>query len=336
MKYPLLFALALVPLCLLAEDPKTVLGQGEKVTLTRKQEVDVTAPPHKEIPGAPVLYKVQMEAKGGGGIPPFYLVSGRVVSNNTGGALGRIPIFTGAEGMQPTLVALTNAEGEFKIRWWTDQARDGGDFLPADLSGSLYVGGGGWVALHMRDMSGLGVMYRYSLKRLSEIAKTADPAAPAMLPNGWHDVPSKDGERVELLSKGEVDVKPEAERPGREIFLGSIQMEADPDSSPPSFIVSGKVGTDNKEWSLEGVSIHIGAEGGMPTLRAMANLDGEFKFRLWIEEKRTSFRISVPPDFPGYLYVGGTLLGNDPGGHLFTTRRYSLKKLFEVTQAAAK
>ena len=37
----------------------------------------------------------------------------------------------------------------------------------------------------------------------------------------------------------------------------------------------------------------------------MTNSDGEFKFRLWIKEDKRSPPLSVPPDFAGYLYVGG-------------------------------
>lgn len=50
--------------------------------------------------------------------PPSVILSGRVVSNNSGGAQERVPLFFGSTLHHPRLAALTNVDGEFRFRVW--------------------------------------------------------------------------------------------------------------------------------------------------------------------------------------------------------------------------
>ena len=62
-------------------------------------------------------------------------------------------------------------------------------------------------------------------------------------------------------------------------------------SSPPSFILSGKVVSNNTGGPIEGVAISIRAPGQAPRLAAISDTDGSFRFRVWIDAAPQS----IPP-----------------------------------------
>ncbi|MDF1814336.1 MAG: hypothetical protein P1V20_19175 [Verrucomicrobiales bacterium] len=99
------------------------------------------------------------------------------------------------------------------------------------------------------------------------------------------------------------------------------------DSSPSkSFIVAGKVVSDNTGAGLERVLVWIGKESSFPVVAAMTNVDGEFKFRLWIDDHDRRLQPAVKTSFEGYLYVGGHLAGINTKETQYV-RRYALKEL---------
>ena len=114
------------------------------------------------------------------------------------------------------------------------------------------------------------------------------------------------GESVDLDARApDVDVAPAIPRPGHESILCALQITPSYGSSPPSYVFSGKVASDNTGTGVERVALFVGADGKAPLLAGMTNSDGEFKFRLWIKEDDRSPSLSVSPAFDGYLYVGG-------------------------------
>lgn len=94
-------------------------------------------------------------------------------------------------------------------------------------------------------------------------------------------------------------------RPGHEQILGRVSIAPTPRSSPPSFFVTGRVISDNTGGGIERVSLFVGREDEAPRLAGMTNADGDFKFRLWITTDDRKSYPQVPPDFSGFLYVGG-------------------------------
>ena len=54
-------------------------------------------------------------------------------------------------------------------------------------------------------------------------------------------------------------------------------------SSPQSFILSGKVVSNNTGGPIEGVAISIRALSQAPRLAAISDTDGSFRFRVWID-----------------------------------------------------
>lgn len=114
------------------------------------------------------------------------------------------------------------------------------------------------------------------------------------------------GKSVDLDAKEPAaDSRAAVPRPGYERILGRLVIEPTPGSSPPSFFVSGRVISDNTGTGIERVAIFIGQENQAPELAAMTNVDGDFKFRLWIKVDHRTPRVNIPPDFSGFLYVGG-------------------------------
>ncbi|HUG69507.1 MAG TPA: hypothetical protein VMM76_17280 [Pirellulaceae bacterium] len=71
----------------------------------------------------------------------------------------------------------------------------------------------------------------------------------------------------------------------------------------------------------------------------MTNVDGEFKFRLWIDKDYRNNFMGVPPSFAGHLYVGGQP-SVTPTGEIRLlvgfSRRYPLLELKNVSDAANK
>ncbi len=114
------------------------------------------------------------------------------------------------------------------------------------------------------------------------------------------------GKSVDLDAKAPAaNIMAAVPRPGYERVLGRLVIEPTPGSSPPSFFVSGRVISDNTGTGIERVAIFIGQEDQAPELAAMTNADGDFKFRLWIMVDHRNPSVNIPPDFSGYLYVGG-------------------------------
>ena len=150
------------------------------------------------------------------------------------------------------------------------------------------------------------------------------------------------GEFVEVTSKPTFATTPKKDLPGFERLLDRIAIEPSLGSSPSSFIVSGRVVSGNSGGPLERISVFIGSEGNEPRLAGLTNVDGEFKFRLWIKEDHRDLEIQVPKEFSGYLYVGGAAqtisIGQSslPASGLIRAdyRRYPLKRLRELSKAA--
>ena len=114
------------------------------------------------------------------------------------------------------------------------------------------------------------------------------------------------GESVDLDARApDVDVAQAISRPGHESILHELEIVPSYGSSPPSYLISGKVVSDNTGFGVERVALFVGADGKAPLLAGMTDSDGEFKFRLWIKEDNRSPSLSVSPAFDGYLYVGG-------------------------------
>jgi hypothetical protein len=108
-----------------------------------------------------------------------------------------------------------------------------------------------------------------------------------------------------------------------------------------SFIVSGQVVNANLGSPSERVFVLIGIDKEKPKLAALTNVDGEFRFRLWIKKGQRDEEIQVLDDFSGFLYLADslevTLLRTGvPKGTKFEQipnpffRRYSLKRLVEL------
>ena len=95
--------------------------------------------------------------------------------------------------------------------------------------------------------------------------------------------------------------------------LDRCSFKRDPMSTPESFIVSGRVVSNNTGGPVEGVAISIRARGGEPHLVGMSNADGEFRFRVWIQrsaqpqfEPEAIYNImSLPSLGEGDLCIGG-------------------------------
>lgn len=114
------------------------------------------------------------------------------------------------------------------------------------------------------------------------------------------------GESVDLDARApDVDVTQALPRPGHEAILARLEITPSYGSSPPSYIFSGKVISDNTGSGVERVALYVGPEGKAPRLAGMTNCDGDFKFRLWIRDDTRSPTLSIPSDFKGHLYVGG-------------------------------
>ncbi len=112
------------------------------------------------------------------------------------------------------------------------------------------------------------------------------------------------GESVDLDARApRVVVTSAIPRPGHESILCRFSITPG-DSSPTSYLLSGKVVSDNTGVGVERVALFIGPDGIAPSLAAMTNADGEFKFRLWITEDDRPPKLSLPT-FAGSLYVGG-------------------------------
>jgi hypothetical protein len=149
------------------------------------------------------------------------------------------------------------------------------------------------------------------------------------------------GEFVEITSKPKFETKPKKDLPGFERLLDRITIEPSSGSSLESFIVSGRVVSANTGAPLERISIFVGTEAGEPRLAGLTNVDGEFKFRLWIKEDHRDLEIQVPKDFSGYLYIGGSGVTFSMGQFSQMTtgllqadyRRYPLRRLRELSKA---
>lgn len=116
---------------------------------------------------------------------------------------------------------------------------------------------------------------------------------------------------------------------GWERGLDKISIVSSPGSSPPSVIVSGRVLSFNTGTPEERLSVFIGREGEPLRLAGMTNADGEFKFRLRVQDNH-DLGVQIPPDFSSFLYVHQPFVSS---GDVY--RRYSFLKLREVSEATA-
>ena len=62
-------------------------------------------------------------------------------------------------------------------------------------------------------------------------------------------------------------------------------------STPPSVIVSGQVVSNNSGTAQEFAPIFLGSTLHLPRLAALTNVDGEFRFRVWLLDKPYDKRI---------------------------------------------
>lgn len=146
------------------------------------------------------------------------------------------------------------------------------------------------------------------------------------------------GNESEFLSQGSyvhVSAKPEfssktiPDVPGFEKVLDSIAIKSR-SSSPLSFIVSGRVVSANTGTPLEFIPVSVGDERESPKLAAMTNVDGEFKFRLWVKIDHRNSKIQMKPHLDSYLYIGGDISVNQSGEIRLgdsNSRRYPMYKL---------
>ena len=160
------------------------------------------------------------------------------------------------------------------------------------------------------------------------------------------------GEFVEVTSTQPFETKPLKEIVGFEhSFVDRISIEPIAGEGPSSFIVSGRIACGSTGVPLERIPVLIGLDGVEPRLAGLTNMDGEFKFRLWVREELRRTEIQVPKDFSGFLYVGeqsGVIAYT--GGHslhdisksksLYNSqssyRQYSLKQLLELSKLQKK
>jgi hypothetical protein len=135
------------------------------------------------------------------------------------------------------------------------------------------------------------------------------------------------------------ETKPRELSPIGERVLDKIQIEQSPPGSSPSYVVCGRVVSTNTGTPIESAFIYLGPDGFAPKLAAMTNLDGEFKFRLYLNEHREDWDLWHKPDMSSFLYVSGDPTST-PSRELRLSEggaaRYSLKRLLEITQAAKK
>lgn len=121
-------------------------------------------------------------------------------------------------------------------------------------------------------------------------------------------------------------------------FLRDIKF-TEVDSSPKSFIVEGHILGKNTWAPRERIPIYIGHDKeSIPTLAAMTNSDGNFKFRLWIKEGDREFgksEIYTTKDFSGYLYAMGSFKKATDFSMPSYTQRFSLKLLMELNEKQA-
>ena len=119
-------------------------------------------------------------------------------------------------------------------------------------------------------------------------------------------------------------------------FLRDITF-TESDSSPKSYIIEGHIVGKNTQAPWERIPIYIGQDkDSIPTLAAMTNSDGNFKFRLWIKEDDRKSVIQTTKDFSGYLYAGGSFKKSTDYSLGSYTQRFSLKLLMELSKKQEK
>lgn len=148
---------------------------------------------------------------------------------------------------------------------------------------------------------------------------------------GEHNLALGNGQAVVIRRVADgLETKDGREIQGMRAVISQITFTPS-ESSPRSFVVSGKVVSDNTGTGIERVLIRVGEESAIPAVAGMTNVDGEFKFRLWIDEDDRRPGPEVKEPFKGYLYVGGQVADLDvkePSGIGSNVRRYRLSQLF--------
>lgn len=146
------------------------------------------------------------------------------------------------------------------------------------------------------------------------------------------------GESVRVSSTTTVAYKETDYERGNDVTLHRIKVSKS-ESYPPSYIVTGRIISANTLGPADSVFIFVGRNDALPPkLAAMSNEDGEFKFRLWIQQDAMRDRVSVADDLAGYLYVDGKPLVDERGRLTLVSgksRRYALDALVTYSNASS-
>jgi len=155
--------------------------------------------------------------------------------------------------------------------------------------------------------------------------------AASSIAEGDHNLALGSGQAVVIRRVADgLETKDGTEIQGMRAVISQISFTPS-ESSPRSFVVSGKVVSDNTGTGIERVLIRVGEESVIPAVAGMTNVDGEFKFRLWIDEDDRRPGPEVKQPFGGYLYVGGHVSDLEVKGSSgigSNVRRYKLSQLF--------
>ena len=87
------------------------------------------------------------------------------------------------------------------------------------------------------------------------------------------------------------------------MVLARFSVTPSDGSSPTSFIVAGKVVDNNAGAPQERVPILLSSPLHTPRLAALSNVDGEFRFRLWLKEDQRISHLMTPTLNDAILYV---------------------------------
>lgn len=116
------------------------------------------------------------------------------------------------------------------------------------------------------------------------------------------------GTPVFLQQENTVQVSKDGKQPLFRDVL--IQFSATPsDGSPKSVVVAGTVVDNNTGGRKELVPIFLGSPLHAPRLAALTNVDGEFRFRLWLKEDQRELRLQTPTLDDAILYLGSGVGG---------------------------
>jgi hypothetical protein len=130
-------------------------------------------------------------------------------------------------------------------------------------------------------------------------------------------------------------------------LLAQFSVTPSAGSSPPSFIVAGRVVDDSGGMARGMVSIFFGSPLHPPRLAGLTDVDGKFRFRISLKGDQRESRLQTPTLDEGVLYLGSTIgeFGGGIGGLLlprsddFCAMRghaYSFRELLAFAAAKTK